>query len=59
MSGRVNGICGSQGLGGRGRGIVAAIVNNYYGATSNHKGLCSALGNHVFDCSQRSSAEQM
>ena len=59
MSGRVNGICERQGLGGRGRGRGAAIGNNYYGATSNHKGLCSALGNHVFDCSQRSSAEQM
>ncbi len=44
-----------SGRGGRGRG-------NHYsgaGATVKHKGLCSALTNHVFDYGQKGAADQM
>jgi hypothetical protein len=48
--------------GGRGRGRGSGRTgrgNDYSGsASSNKKGLCSALGNHVFDYGQRGSADQ-
>ena len=32
---------------------------SYYGATTKNKGLCSALGNHVFDYSQKAPEDQI
>ena len=58
MSGKRNGRGSYQGLGDRGRGrSVRGYI--YYGDTTKHKGLFSALGNHVFDYGQKSSADQM
>ncbi len=45
----------SNGRGGRGRG-------NYYSGSDKvvkHKGLCAALGSHVFDYAQKGAADQM
>ncbi len=45
----------SNGRGGRGRG-------NYYSGLDKvvkHKGLCAALGSHVFDYAQKGAADQM
>ena len=64
MSGRGSGRGSYQGgvvqggQGGRVRGRVS-IGYNYYGATTNHKGLCSAIGIHVFDYGHKASADQM
>lgn len=45
--------------GGRGRGR-SARGNNYSTAnTTRHRGLCAALGNHVFDYGQKGAADQM
>ena len=53
MSGILNGRFRSQGQwwrGGRvGRGRGATIINYYSGSTTKHKGLCFALGKHIFD----------
>ncbi len=49
---------GNRGRGGRGRGRG----NSYSGTgatAAKHKGLCSALGNHVFDYGQKAAADQM
>ena len=61
MSGKGSGrgIYQGQGdRGGRGRGRYARGYS-YSGATPKHKGMCSALGNHVFDYGQKASADQM
>ncbi len=48
-----------RGRGGRGQGRG----NNYSGtgaaAAAKHTGLCSALGNYVFDYGQKAAADQM
>ena len=47
---------GGSGRGGRGRGRG----QNYTGSTNTHtKGLCSALGNNLFDYGQKAAADQM
>ena len=48
---------GREGRGGRGR--AAARGSNYAGTTVKAKGLCSALGAHVFDYGQKGAADQM
>jgi hypothetical protein len=58
---------GRQGRSGRGRngtshGRGGRSQGNYYsgaGTVVKHKGLCAALGNHVFDYSQKGAADQM
>ena len=58
MSGRTGRGRGGRGRGGRGRGRG----NSYSGTgvtTTKHKGLCSALGIHVFDYGQKAAADQM
>jgi hypothetical protein len=57
MSGRGRGR-GGRGRGGRGRGRGQSYSGTG-AATAKHKGLCSALGNHVFDYGQKAAADQM
>ena len=64
MSGRARGGRGrNPGRGrtqGRGRGRGNSGRGNFYtGTTVKHKGLCSALGMHVFDYGQKAVADQM
>ncbi len=63
MSGRGHGRGGRAGgrfARGRGRGRGAARGNNYSRAsTTKQKGLCAALGEHVFNYDQKGSADQM
>ena len=47
-----------QGQGVRGRGISDRGYS-YYGATTKHKGMCSALDNHIFEYGQMASSDQM
>ena len=50
----------NNGRGGLGRGRGRGRGQNYTGATNASKrGLCAALGTNVFDCGQKSSADQM
>ena len=64
MSGKGSVIGSYQGLGGqgywggRGRGI-ASRGYSYSVATHKYKGLCSAIGIHVFDYNHKASSDQM
>ena len=49
---------GWGGRGGQGRGR-AARGYGYSGGTPEHKGLCSALGIHVFDYGEKASVDQI
>jgi hypothetical protein len=48
-----------RGRGGRGRGRGSSYSGTGAAAAAKHKGLCSALGNHVFDYGQKAAADQM
>ncbi len=58
MSGRTGRGRGGRGRGGRGRGRGTSYSGTGV-TTTKHKGLCSALGIHVFDYGQKSSPDQM
>jgi hypothetical protein len=47
---------GGRGQGGRGRGNSYSGLS---GALAKHKGLCAALGIHVFDYGQKGAADKM
>ena len=59
MTGRGNRNSGRGGRGRAGRGRGRGRGQNYAGTTSTKKGLCDALGTHVFDYGQKSAADQM
>ena len=64
MSGRARGRNNRGGRdnnnrGGRGRGRGRGSNYSSASAVTKHKGLCAALGNHVFDYGQKGAADQM
>ena len=48
-----------QGQVGLGRGRESARGDNHSGSTTKHKGLCFALGKHIFDQGRKASVDQM